>query len=332
MDAACVTKNTAYDTQCRDNKKHHIPNLKMHDTEAPLRVPELPNNYSSLREEASTDTPLQQATLHAMTVSPNSQSSSESTLHFDDDDGILSPSNEEQPQTYHHRSTDMLDNRFQDEQRPSSSLQQRALAICAMSVVMTVACLATSTWSTVGFLGQPSATTTNGISEPDPLSLSTTNTVVEVPLHHPPENRIEMEEHRRWMEETTDLVCNDFYNTTYSETLWDQADGGNDTTATEDYISGVSCEPIGQITFEDAVILYQELCPNWPFDDQDNENETSSCGLVGAEEVLLTCKNRKTRILGGEYFPDGGYPAVDGEVRINERRDLSPRGMGFMND
>ena len=141
------------------------------------------------------------------------------------------------------------------------------------------------------------------------FQVSTTKSIIDLPLHQQEQHRID-QQHHRWMEETTDLACFDYYDTSYNGTLWDD---GSNTTDIDDSVSGVSCEPIGQIKYEDAALLYQQFCPNWPFTES---TVNPSCDLGDAvEEVLLSCNNRKTRVLGGEYFPDGGFPDVEGEVR-----------------
>jgi len=103
--------------------------------------------------------------------------------------------------------------------------------------------------------------------------------------------------HERMLQNATTMACG-------SETMAN-VNGTN--------LSTITCEAVGHITYADAVQLYQQFCPEYPF----AAGVTSPDGLCsnwGLAEVLLKCGSRFTRVLGGNYFPTAGVPAMDGSV------------------
>jgi len=107
---------------------------------------------------------------------------------------------------------------------------------------------------------------------------------------------------RRWLQDVQNLACSDIYSQSFNGTEWD------DGTVPDRIRNGVSCDPVGRMAYDNAVTFYQQFCPNWPFDENAplEEQQCLESGII--EEVMLNCNERRTRVFGGEEFPNGGHP------------------------
>lgn len=70
--------------------------------------------------------------------------------------------------------------------------------------------------------------------------------------------------------------------------------------------TGLTCDVLGQIDYNDAVALYKQFCPAYPA-----ISSPANCTNIGLSQVILKCGTRLTTILGGSQFPTRGLPAQD---------------------
>lgn len=87
---------------------------------------------------------------------------------------------------------------------------------------------------------------------------------------------------RRMLQQVSDMVCGAYAGT------------------------GVQCNVVGQIDYADAVKLYQQFCPAYPY-----VSSVAECTNMGLSQVLLQCGTRLTSIYGGSLFPTRGLPGLD---------------------
>lgn len=89
-------------------------------------------------------------------------------------------------------------------------------------------------------------------------------------------------------------------NTTYDHDF-------NETTAN---VTTRYCDIQAEINISEARLLYGQFCPNYPFPEDNDTLENPVVCNGGVQEVLLNCRGRVSRILGGEFFPTEGPGSV----------------------
>jgi len=199
---------------------------------------------------------------------------------------------------------------FQKEQKRATSLKRGVIYLCFFAILLALSNIGTSFAAARLAKDTDVDTSSNDLmNKANGKRVATTTKLVEVSLF-PLDDFADgsgldantLGRRRRQLREVEDLACNDVYSQSFNGTEWDDGD------VPDRIRNGIACEPLGRIDYTNAIILYQQFCPNWPFDENApmEEQRCLESGII--EEVMLNCNERRTRVFGGEEFPNGGYP------------------------
>ena len=190
--------------------------------------------------------------------------------------GIMETLQEEQ------KKSGLLIESLHKEQRRAVSLRKGLIAICGFAVLLALSNIGTS--FAAARLAKDTVVYRNSndlINLATGERIATTNKLVEIKINPIPHLDSIPAQRRRHLQEATEIACG-------TQTVPETADG-------------VVCELAGEMEYADALHLYQQFCPNFPF----AEGEEQTCIGGSIPGALISCGDHRTYIKGLEHLPDG---------------------------